>query len=71
MQQFTRLNRADIVGSDRNQSHRLPAAVDELDFVAFAFFVDVNHRTDIAAVQLRVRRLAVQDDKGMFGNHCE
>lgn len=49
------------------QRNLLPA-VTELNLVTLTIIVDVYHRSQVSAVELFVRRIAIQHNKGMFSN---
>lgn len=69
MQQFAGRYWPNIVRPNGDQGNGVSAAINKFDLVAATFLVDVHDRTDIAAVQSLVCRVAIQYDKGMFSNH--
>jgi hypothetical protein len=69
MKQLTRSDRPHIRSVNSDQSHGMPAAIDELDLVASATLVGMHDRSDIPTIEPFVRRIAIKYDERMFSNH--
>jgi len=69
MQQLTRRDWPYIIRVDSDQGYSVPAAINKLDFVGQAPFVDMHDCSNIATIQPFVGRFTIKHDERMFRNH--
>ena len=69
MEQFAGFNWPNIVSTNGDQRDGPSATINEFDLVAATTLVNMHNGPDISAAEFFMRRIAVQYDEGMFGNH--
>jgi hypothetical protein len=58
-----------VGGVERDQGHRVAAAVNKLDLVTFSAIVNVHDRANVTAAQFLVSGIAIEHDERMFFHH--
>lgn len=69
MGQFAGFNWPNIVSTNGDHRHCPSATINELDLAAATTLVNMHNGPGVSAVELFMRRIAIQYDEGMFGNH--
>jgi len=69
VKQLSGLDRSDVPRRNRDERDRVTATLDKLDLVSLAVLVNMNDGTDITTIQFFVRRITIQNDQRVFGNH--
>jgi len=69
MEQFTGFNGPHVAGANGDQRDRPSAAVNKFDLVSPALVVNMHDGPHVSTVEFLVGRVAIQNDKRMFGYH--